>query len=561
MDQNVTTTDKLSLIPLGGVGDVTRNMYVYQYNDEILLVDCGLGFADETMLGVDLLLPDISYLQKALQSGKKIVGMLITHGHEDHMGALPFILPQLPEFPIYATPLTAAFISAKLQEFGVVKKVVSVSFESHQEIRLGSFTAQFLRVTHSVPDTSHIFIQTPAGNFYHGSDFKFDLTPFDGNQTDFAQIVKVGQKGVLGMLSDCLGAERAGYTPSEFHLTDTIARAMEETKGKFVITTYSSNINRLRQIIQAAEKQHKRICFVGRSLIKAVEVAKRLNLIRIPRGMEIRIDQAKHTKSSQLVLVVAGSQGQENSALTRIATGEHKDVRLFPEDTVVFSSDPIPGNEIMVNALVDAISKIGCRVQYSDISSDYHVSGHGSSEELMLLMELVRPQKLIPIGGNFKHMTAYRGLAQRVGYQPQDVLLLQDGQEAIFSKKGVSFGTKYAMRKVYVDEISGEEIEGYVLRDRQKLSQDGVIAIMAEVDSETNHIEETPDIIVRGFSESVAQDMKRAIVQELQKELSRKDVPSKSMIILRKFIGEVAERRIFREFRRRPLILPVVIEV
>ncbi len=553
--------EQVRIIPLGGTGVVTRNMYVYEYQDQMLLVDCGLGFADETMLGVDLLLPDISYLQKSLQNGKKIVGMLITHGHEDHMGALPFILPELPDFPIFATPLTAALAEEKLKNFGIARKVQPIPFESDHQLQLGPFSANFIRVTHSVPDTSHIFIRTPIGNIYHGSDFKFDLTPFDKKKTDFARIAKCGELGVLFLLSDCLGSERPGTTGSEDKLTDTIYREMENVKGKFILTTYSSHINRINQTLLAAEKLHKRVCFIGRSLIKTVDVAKRLGLIRIPKGMEVRMDQLRQYKDDQLVLLVAGSQGQENSALTRIATGEHKEVKITQQDTIVFSSDPIPGNEIMVNALVDSLSKIGARVMYSDVSSDFHVSGHGSADELMLLMELVRPRKILPIGGTPKHMLAYRKLAQKVGFAPQDVLLPDSGQEIVITRQGATFGQRYSMKNVYVDEISGEEIEGYVLRDRQRLSQDGVIAIMVEVDAAAGSLADKPDIVVRGFSEKDAEEMRQAISQELQKVLSGKQGQVTNWIYLRKMIGEVTEKRIFRDFRRRPLILPVVIEV
>lgn len=552
--------EQVRIVPLGGVGDVTRNMYVYQYQDQILIVDCGLGFADETMLGVDLLIPDISYLQNALKQGKKIVGMLITHGHEDHMGALPFILPQLPDFPIYATPLCANLASEKLRDFGIAKKVESISLDSDHELRLGVFSAQFIRVTHSVPDTSHIFIKTPVGNIYHGSDFKIDPTPFDNKKTDIEKIRSLSSNGVLCLLSDCLGAEREGSTPSEITLTDFFVDSMKSAKGKYVVTTYSSNINRINQVLSAATALHKYVCFVGRSLIKTVEVGKKMGLIKIPQGMEIRIDQVRQYKDNQIVLFVAGSQGQENSALTRIAGRDHKDIRFGKEDTIIFSSDPIPGNEIMVNSLIDEILRIGCTVIYSDIAH-VHVSGHGASGELAQLIDLVKPKKLFPIGGNYKHMIAYQKLAMKKGYRKEDILLPEDGQEVLLRKDGVSFGGKYPVKPVYVDEISGEEIEGYVLRDRQKLSQDGIVAIITEVDAQTGTLVDKPDIIIRGFADKEVDDMKKALFQELQKSLSRKNGKVTNWVYLRKMIGEISEKRIFREFRRRPLILPVVIEV
>lgn len=551
--------EQVSIIPLSGVGDVTRNMYVYQYQDQILLVDCGLGFADESMLGVDLLIPDISYLQNAVKQGKKIVGMLITHGHEDHMGALPFILPQLPDFPIFATPLTASLANGKLHEFGVNKKIEAVPLESDHELHLGAFSAQFIRVTHSIPDTSHIFIRTPVGNFYHGSDFKIDDKPYDNKPTDKEKIKRLANMGVVCLLSDCLGAERHGTTPSEEILTQFFVDEMKKAKGKFIVTTYSSHINRLNQVLDAAAKLGKRVCFIGRSLINVVAVAKELKLLHLPAGMEIRMDQVKQYKDNQLVLFVAGSQGQENSALARITNNEHKDVRLSPTDTVVFSSDPIPGNELMINQLIDALCRVGCSVLYSSIATT-HVSGHGSDDELLQLMQLVRPKKLLPIGGNFRHMIAYQKLAAATGFNQQDVLLPEDGQEVVFTQNGAHPGQRYSVRKVYVDEISGEEVESYVLRDRQKLSQDGVIAIVAEIDSQTVTLVQNPLVIARGFADKEQQQIVKIIQKEMQRFFSGKGKIT-NIVYARRQIGQQIEQVLFKKYRKRPLILPIVIEV
>src|SRR5260221_6106121 len=552
--------DIVKFLPLGGIGDVTKNLYIYQYQDQILIVDCGLGFADETMLGVDLLIPDITYLQNAIKQGKRIVGMLITHGHEDHMGALPFIVPQLPDFPIYASTVCADLGSGKLREFGIAKKVEAIPLDSDHELHLGVFSAQFIRVTHSVPDTSHIFIRTPIGNFYHGSDFKIDETPFDNKKTDKEKIKRLSNIGVMCLLSDCLGAERSGRVPTEQTLTNFFYDEMKKTQGKFIVTTYSSNINRLNQVLQAAQNLGRRVCFVGRSLVNTVEVAKQLKLISLPKGMEIRLDEVKQYKSNQLVLFVAGSQGQENSALTRIANKEHKDVRLTPQDTIVFSSDPIPGNEISVSTLIDTILRIGCNVVYSSIAH-VHVSGHGSTDELAELIDLVKPKKLLPIGGNYKHMVAYRQLAERKGYKKQDVFLPEDGQEIVFTKNGATFGQKYTVRKVYVDQISGEEIESYVLRDRQKLSQDGVVAIIAEIDGETGGLIQNPTVIVRGVSDKDTDLLIKVVQREMQKMFSGKKGKITNFMYVRRQISQTIEEKLFRQYRKKPLILPVVIEV
>lgn len=548
----------LSLIPIGGVGDVTRNMYLYEYKDQIFIVDCGIGFADETMLGVDLLLPDISYL---LKTQKKIVGMALSHGHEDHIGALPFVLPQLPDFPIYATPLTAALANEKLREFGINKQVQTVPFESNREIVRGDFSLSFIRITHSVPDSSHIFIKTPVGNFYHGSDFKFDLTPADGKKADFQKITKLASLGVTCLLSDCLGAEREGLTPSELSLSVNFERELGECKGKFIVTTFASNISRLNQAIAAGAKFNRRVCFIGRSLIKAKEIAQKLGYMQLQDGQEVEMNELKNYKDDTLLLIVAGSQGQENSAMSRIAAGDHKDVTLTPDDVVVFSSDPIPGNETLVNALIDTIAKTGARAVYSTHTAAYHVSGHGSSQDLMLLMSLVKGKKLLPIGGGFKQMVAYRNLAKRFGYADEDVLLPEDGQELIFSQGKVTFGRKIKVNNVYVDQLSGEEVESFVLRDRQKLSMEGIVVIVVEMDTATSAIAEKPDIIARGFSPKEAGQIKQRLGKVMHGSLTGKQGRITNLPYLRKRIMDIAEQQIFRMLRRRPLVLPVIIEV
>lgn len=548
------SSDTISFIPLGGSGDVTKNMYVYEYKDEILIVDCGLGFADETMVGVDLLLPDITYL---LQTKKKIVGMLLTHGHEDHIGALPFIIPQLPQIPVFATPLTAAFANEKMKEFGLGTRVQTVTFEN-PERKLGNFTAKFIRITHSVPDTSNILISTPVGNFYHGSDFKFDMTPADGKKTDFAAIAQAGGKGILCLMSDCLGADRPGHTPTELGIDDNFERELRETKGKAIITTYSSSIARLNQAVEVATRLNRRICFIGRSLIKAKEVAVRLGYMKFRQGMEIPIDQLHKYPDNQLLLLVAGSQGQENSALTRMANGEHREVTLTADDTVIFSSDPIPGNEVLVNSLMDTLGRKGIRVAYSNGNALFHVSGHGSIQDLLLMMSLTKPRFLVPIGGTFKHMVAYQALSQKMGYRKEDVQLLDDGQELIFSKNGVKKGRKIGVKNVYVDEVSGEEMEHYVLRDRQKLSEGGIVVVMLEVDSETGQVMGPPDILVRGFT----MDNKKIADRVYADIRTAFGKPGKvtNWAFMRKRLSDITEKAIFKEFRHRPLVLPLVIE-
>ena len=552
--------DNLAYLPLGGVGDVTRNMHLYQYKDEILIIDCGLGFADETMIGVELLIPDITYLKTAIANGKKIVGMAITHGHEDHLGALPFILPDLPSFPIYATNLTAEFSNSKLKEFGLTQRVQKVEFDGG-DVKLGSFSLNFIRVTHSVPDTANIFIKTPVGNFYHGSDFKFDLTPFDGKKPDFNKISNLSKQGVICLMSDCLRAEQKGHTPTEITILGAFEKELAICKGKFVVTTYSSNIARVSQIVQAAIKFNRKVCFVGRSVIKGKEIAQNLGYLKIDEGMEIPLEQLKNYKDSNIVLIVAGSQGQENSALTRIVNGDHRDVKLNPNDSVIFSADPIPGNEISVNSLVDSIARRGARVIYSDISSEFHVSGHAASDDLVMLMELTNPKNVLPIGGTYKQMVQYKELAREQGFEDKNIILIENGQEVIFTKDTSTLGKKINLRSIYVDQISGEEVEGFVLRDRQKLATDGIVIIMAEIDATNGQLINNPNVIVKGLSTQETLDINKNLAKQLKNSLSQRKQPVTNWIYLRKFIGETADKYIFKALRKRPLILPVVIEV
>lgn len=553
----ISPQNSVSFLPLGGIEDVTRNMYVYEYNDEILLVDCGIGFPDETMLGVDLLLPDITYL---LKTNKKIVGMVLTHGHEDHIGALPFILPQLPDFPIFASPLTAALSNQKLIEFQVGKKVESVPFDD-RKITLGAFSVSFIRVTHSVPDSANIFIRTPAGNFFHGSDYKFDFSPDDGNRTDFHKIMKAQEEGILGLMSDCLGSERGGFTPSEEPLSVNFEREMRECKGNFIITTYSSNIARLNQAIRAAEHLGKKVCFVGRSLIKAKEIGLQLGYLHIGKGVEIAIPEVKKHKGQGLLLLVAGSQGQETSSMTRIAEGEHSEIRLDASDTVVFSSDIIPGNEINVNQLIDSITKIGAKVIYSSLSNLFHVSGHGSVGDHMLLVALTKPRYLVPISGTFRQMTFYRTMGEKMGFQRNDIFLVENGQEVQFVNKKARLGKKIEIKNVFVDQFSGEEVEHYVVRDRERLAKEGVVIVIAEIKKADGQLIGRPDIVSRGTVMGDTNGLSAILMKELERFFSSNQGKVSNLLHVRRLMGKRIEQYLYKNFHTQPLVLPVIIEM
>src|SRR5579885_1098623 len=551
-----SSQDTLKFLALGGEEDVTRNMYVYEYRDQILLVDCGLGFPDETMLGVDLLLPDISYL---LSTKKKIAGMVLTHGHEDHIGGLPFILPQLPKFPIYGSPLTAALANEKLAEFGLPRAVETVEFSNNNKRTIGDFMVSFIHITHSIPDSANLVIKTPVGNFFHGSDFKFDLTPADGKRTEFNKILRASEEGIICLMSDCLGAERHGFTPSEEALGQNFEREMRNCKGKFIITTYSSNISRLNQAIAAAEKFNRKVCFVGRSLLNNKQVGQRLGYLQMRPNTEISIDELKNYHDDQLLLLVAGSQGQENSAMTRIAEGEHREIHLHPSDVVVFSADPIPGNEVAVSSLVDTIAKRGCRVVYSDLTAGFHVSGHGSSGDDMLLIALTRPKFLLPISGMYRHMVAYRELAQKMGYSRKNIFLIENEKEVFFSKDTVRLGKKIDIKNVYVDEVSGEEVENFVMRDRERLAREGIMIVLTEVKASDGQLASRPEIIVRGSSISDTKDIASSLMRDLEKTLGNRKERVTNWVHLRRLIGSIAERHLYKKFHMQPVVLPVVI--
>ena len=558
--------ETVKFLSLGGEEDVTRNMYLYEYKDQILIVDCGLGFPDETMLGVDLLLPDITYLlQNSMPEGKakkKIVGMLLTHGHEDHIGGLPYILPQLPAFPIYGSPLTAALANEKLTEFNTRPVVKTITF-TNGNIQIGDFNITFIHVTHSIPDAAHLFIETPVGNYYHGADYKFDLTPADQKRTEFLKITEAAQKGITALLSDCLGAERPGFTPSEEMLTQNFEKTMREAQGKVFVTTNSSNVSRLNQAIEAAEKLNRKVCFVGRSIIKAKQIAQKLGYLHIKRGTEIQIEAIPRYKSNQVMLLVAGSQGQENSAMTRIAGGEYNAIKLQPSDMVIFSSDPIPGNELAVSSLVDAIAKKGATVINSNSGSgSFHVSGHGSSGDHMLLISLTQPKFLLPISGTYRHMIAYRNLSEKMNYKRNQIFLIENGQEVLLNAQQAKLGKKIEVKNVYVDEVSGEELESYVIRDRERLAQEGVLILLVEIKASNNQLAGKPEVIMRGTSLSESrEELTKFLQKEIAKALSNQKGNVTNRVYIRRVIGDVAERYIFKKFHSQPLVLPVVIEV
>lgn len=565
MSHKIFIKDKetVRIFPLGGIGNVTKNMYLYEYRidgilTEMLIVDCGIGFPDDSMYGVDLVIPDISYLA---DKKNKIRGMVLTHGHDDHIAALPYILPKLPQMPIYATKLTAAFAEGKLKEYGINPRIKVLPFS--EVVTIGVFKITPVHVTHSIPDAANFIIQTPIGIFYHGSDFKFDLTPPDNFPSELGKIAGAGEAGVLCLLSDSLGSERSGYTLTERIIEDSLEDEIRKCTGKFIFATQSSNISRIQQAINVALRHHRKIAFIGRSVNQNAEIASKLGYLTYPKEALVYDKQLLRLQDSQLCLIVAGSQGQAESALARIARGEHKFVHLRDHDVVVLSADPIPGNENAVHALVDAITQAGARVSYSEIMEDLHVSGHGSQQDLRLMLSLTKPKFMLPIGGTYRHMIAYRNLATEMGHEAQNVMIPKEGDILEFSRsQRPKIVQNIDTQEVMIDGFGIGDVSEVVLRDRKTLASEGIVVIVVPIDKSTGQTTASPDIISRGFvymkeSGDLVDRAKQIVSQELR--LKKNQVIEWPFV--RRRIEEQVGKFLFKETGRSPLIVPVILEV
>lgn len=472
---------QLKILPMGGIANVTQNMYVYQYEDEILLVDCGIGFPDVQMPGVDILIPDINYLQQQLQEGKKIVGMVLSHGHDDHIAALPYILPNLPDFPIYASKLTGGFAQNRMIDDNIAKDVIVLNDRQAQKVGT-HFQVTLVSVTHSVPDTKHVFIETPVGNVYHGSDFKFDPAPVDGWLSDIAFMEEIRQKGVKLLLSDCLGVERTDWTPSESSVGPLLEEAMDGVKGKVLVTLMSSHIHRIKQTLEAAAKHHRKVALIGRSVEQNVLTAAELGFIKDEHEVIINKKEIKNYPDSQLCLIVAGSQGQEGSSLIRAIYGEHPVIHLTKDDRVIFSANAIPGNEVTYYGAIDELFLTGVDTVYPAIAPGIHQSGHAGAPEMIDLVKRLKPAKIMPIGGNPRHRVLYqRKVAAPLGYAMEDVLVPDDGDILGLNSDGtVKKIGNTSLRPQIVDGLGVGDVGPAVLSDRRALGQAGVIIVIVK---------------------------------------------------------------------------------
>lgn len=536
------------------MGNVTKNMYAYETDTEILLVDCGIGFPESSMLGIDLLIPDVSYL---LDKKDKIVGMLLTHGHDDHIAALPYILPKLPSFPIYASRLTAGFAADRCKDSNLDPHIQEIT---GQDFTIGSFHITPVRVTHSIPDTRHFAIRVGGNVIYHGSDFKLDPTPVDGIKSELDKIAKIGQEGVTLALLDCLRVERGGRSLSETALTPTFERELTTTAGKFIVTVMSSNIHRIQQIVDTATAADRSVAFLGRSLEQNVQTAQRLGLLHLPQTI-VNKRRINKVDPNTLCVVIAGSQGQEGSSLARAALNEHDLIDINPEDKVVFSTEPIPGNETNLYETIDNVARLGANLSYADADETMHVSGHASRDEINDLITLLKPQYHLPIGGAYRHMVQYRKLATSVGYKPEKVFLLSDGDTLTIADGIIRKGPTVALKNIMVDGLGVGDVGTVVLHDRRQMAESGIMVIVILLDAKTGRVHSEPEIISRGFVYMKHAHRLVSKINTAVKGLLPKELKKEAWTDLKKRIESTTKTIIFQETERQPLVLPVIRQV
>ncbi len=550
---------KLKIIPLGGLSEIGKNMMALEYEDSIIVVDAGLMFPEEEMLGIDLIIPDISYL---MEKREKVKGIVITHGHEDHIGALPYLLPQL-DVPIFATRLTRGLIEVKLKERKALSGAKLRAVPFGEKIALGKFKVEFFPVCHSIPDAAGLIIQTPVGTIVHTGDFKLDYTPVAGQPTNLSRLAQLGGQGVLLFFSDSTYAELPGYTPSERVVGENLDRVIAEAPGRVIIATFSSLISRIQQVIDAAVKHQRRIFIIGRSMTDTSRMALELGYLHAPDGILGRMEELRGLAHNKIVLITTGSQGEPTSALVRIANRDHPQVHILRGDTVILSASPIPGNEALVNRTVDSLFKQGARVLYDKVAP-VHVHGHASQEELKLLLSLVKPRFFVPVHGEYRHLSLHAKLAEEVGVAKENIFVLEDGDVLELGPGGGKVTGKVTSSNVYVDGLSVGGIDSVVLRDRRLLSKDGIVMVIIAVNHQTGKLVGRPEIISRGFvdtTESRDKDILEGSRDVVAKVLDHGgDRPADWGFINTK-VRDTLNKYYYEQTRRRPMVLPFMLKV
>jgi len=549
---------KLKIIPLGGLEEIGKNITVFEYEDEMILVDCGLEFPEENMLGVDMVIPDVTYLEK---NADKLKGLVVTHGHEDHIGSIPYVLKKI-NMPIYATKLTIGLIENKLEEHKLLRQTKLITVNQGETIKFGKIQVEFIRSCHSIPDSVMLAIKTPAGTVLHTGDFKIDHSPIDGEVMDFGRIAQLGNEGILALMSDSTNSERKGYTMSESTVGDVFEKLFQGCTKRIVVATFASNVHRVQQILSSAVKHGRKVAVCGRSMINMIETAINLGYIQVPENTFIDIDLIKNYNDEQLVIITTGSQGEAMSALKRMASGEHRKVVITPNDLIIISATPIPGNEKSVSKVIDDLMQIGAEVVYSALE-DVHVSGHACQEEQKLIMALARPKYFIPVHGEYRQLMAHSETAQSMGIPAENIFLMKNGRVLEIGENDAKLAGAVPSGKILVDGLGVGDVGNIVLRDRQHLSQDGLIIIVMTMDGSSGEIVSGPDVISRGFvyvreSENLMEDVKREIREQVKK-FEEKNVTDWSTI--KATLKDELREYIFQKTKRNPMILPIIMEI
>jgi ribonuclease J len=553
------STQSVRIIPLGGVGEIGKNATLVEYGDDLLLVDAGLKFPEEEMYGIDLVIPDIEYL-KTVQD--RLRAIVITHGHEDHIGALPYVLAAI-DVPVYATGLTCGLINVKLKEHKLLGKRKVETFVPNQVVRIGPFEVQPFRVTHSIPDAVGLAITTPAGTLVFTGDFKFDQTPIFGPPPDFGTLAAIGERGVLALMSDCTRVEKAGFTASERVIQRSFDNVIRDLQGRVIITTFASNITRVQQAIDVAYRHGRKVALVGRSMENNCGIASELNFLQYPEDTVYRLDDVRRFPLNEVMLITTGSQGEPSSVLSRLATNDHRQIKIVSGDTVIVSATPVPGNEETVARTIDNLMRLGADVIYDPLA-EVHVSGHGSREELKLMLNLMKPRYCVPVHGEYRHLVLYRRLAAEVGIPPERVLLAEIGNVIQFDDEGVRKVDHHAVGSVLVDGLTIGGASEVVLRDRQHLSRDGVLIVVVTLDGTTGQLLGGPEISSRGFAAvgisgegGILDQARLRVIDAIEASTSA----SVELGYVVSKIKDVVSEYIYQQTKARPMILPIVTEV
>ncbi len=550
--------DNVKVIPLGGLGEIGKNITAIEYKDEIIVIDCGVAFPDEEMYGVDLIIPDVSYL---IENKEKVKGFFITHGHEDHIGALPYILKQI-NIPVYGTKLTLGIIETKLKEHKILDECTLNNVYPGDTIYHENIGVEFIRNNHSIADSCSLAIHTPKGVLLHTGDFKIDYTPIDGLVMDLNRISELGKKGVLLLMADSTNVERHGYTISEKKIGDTLLKLFSEATGRVIVATFASNIHRMQQIINASIKYGRKVAFSGRSMENISNVARTLGYLHIPDEYVIDVDDVSNLKNDEVTIITTGSQGESMAALGRIAFSTHRKIKVEPNDLFIISASPIPGNDKLIARVIDQLLKQGAKVIYKDLEA-VHVSGHACREELKLIHTLVHPKYFMPVHGEYRHLKLHGQLAEDLGMKNENIFILRTGQVLNLSKNEAKIGGKVKTGKILVDGLGVGDVGNIVLRDRKALAEDGMLTVVVTIERESYSIVAGPDVITRGFvyvkeAEELIKETKEISRIEIEKCLEKGIV---EWSVLKQSVKKSIERYLYEETKRRPNIIPIIMEI